>query len=105
MKPRWRWELGRAALLCVVVFSVWASIFDKWGFEAMRRPIGYCSDALLGLGLIKAGTDFGFVPFLSKVNDHLGAPYAASWNDFPLSEDAMIFFWGMVGRVTGTVAA
>ncbi len=91
--------------LGAVVFAGWASVFDKWTPASLGRPIGYCLDGMLTHALVKAGSDFGFVPVLSKVNHHLGAPFAASWNDFPISEDHIFFFWGMVARLVGVVAA
>ncbi len=91
--------------LSLVVFCAWAAVFDKWSPTAFTRPIGYVLDGMFTLSLVKAGADFAFVPFFSKENPQLGAPFVANWNDFPLSDDHVFFFWGQVSRLTGVIAA
>jgi phosphoglycerol transferase len=92
---------ARLVALGGVVFGVWAWVFDKWTPAAFARPIAYVIDGMFTLGLVKAGADLDFVPFLSKANSH----YAADWNDFPLSDDHLFFFWGQVSRFVGPIAA
>jgi hypothetical protein len=96
---------ARISALCGVVFAVWATVFDKWSWAGFQRPIAYVIDGMFTLSLVKAGSEFSFVPLLSKEVPNLGAPFVANWNDFPLSDDHVFFFWGLVARLTGVIAA
>ena len=68
----------RVVTLCVVVFSVWATVFDKWSPASFQRPIGYALDGMFTLALIKAGAEESFVPLLLKDVANLGAPSIAN---------------------------
>lgn len=53
----------------------------------------------------KSVAEGSFVPLLPKFNPHLGAPYVANWNDFPVIDEPLLFVGGTLSRFIGLFAA
>jgi len=109
---RWR-DIIAAVTLCAVVSVEWCNANQMWTAAAWRLPTSYLgpydgapkSDVLLHLAFIRAARDGHFVPLRSKIVPELGAPYQASWNDWPITEELPIFGMGMLARGVGIFAA
>jgi phosphoglycerol transferase len=91
--------------LGIVVIAVLAHVYDKKSIAALSSPIAYAMDVMFNLGVVKAAADGHFVPFTSKTNPFLGAPFSADWNDFPISEDHLFFGIGLLAREVGPLTA
>jgi hypothetical protein len=93
-----------AALLCVIVFVLW-SIKYRMGRAAWKMPMGYGGDGWLILGTARAYMNGEVFPFFSKLVPTLNAPFAADWNDYPVTEDLLYAAMGWLGKVIGLYAA
>ena len=51
---------------------------------------------------MKAAADGHFWPFLWKSIPDLGAPFGAVWDDFPMTEDFLFLFWGVLAKISGS---
>ncbi|UUZ64979.1 hypothetical protein LP417_09800 [Polaromonas sp. P1-6] len=74
-------------------------------FAAWAIPLSYSNDGWLGLGFAKAFMDGDVVPVLHKSVAHLGTPFSANWNDYPLTEEIIFAFTGWLGRFIGLFPA
>ncbi|HOS73732.1 MAG TPA: hypothetical protein PKW12_00510, partial [Verrucomicrobiota bacterium] len=105
MRRRFCWRLSGAGLLhlgaiWILVTVVWGLANDRLSPASWRVPPGYSGDALQMLTWIRAASEFDYLPFLSRVNPRLGAPYAANWDDYPMYEPVTTFLLGLVARYT-----
>lgn len=109
MKISWtrgRRDAGVAAGVAVAIALGWAAQYHiLFGDQRIADPLSYRGDALLTLAAISAARRGDFLPFASKMLPSLGAPFVASWNDWPITEDWLIFLVGTLARVVGTIAA
>jgi phosphoglycerol transferase len=48
----------------------------------------------------RAVSEGDYVPFASRINSRLGAPYRANWNDYPMYESVVTFLIGTLARIT-----
>jgi hypothetical protein len=94
-------DVPRLLLLILLVTALWCRLYHRYSLADWKIPTVYSGDAVLVLGWTKASMDGEFAPFGSKMNRHLGAPFVANWNDFPLSEDLLVWWNGLVARVIG----
>lgn len=107
------WTWTRARRDWFLALGVGGAVAVGWGLshrmllgeQRLADPLSYGGDAMLALGEVAAARRGDFVPFLSKELPSLGAPFVASWNDWPISEDVLYWLLGLVARGTGTVAA
>src|SRR4051812_10274557 len=76
--------LGRIFLMSVIVCLVMGIVRDRLSLANWSVPLQYEGDTFEQLGWIKAASEFNYIPFASKINHRLGAPYAANWNDYPI---------------------
>jgi hypothetical protein len=93
------------AALCVIVVVVWALAQDRLSRASWQAPLGYSGDDLQMLGWLQAASEFDYVPFASRTNSRLGAPYRANWDDYPMYEPVVTFLIGMAARRTGLIIA
>ncbi len=103
-------EILRITILALVTVLVWCYAEHRWTAQAWDTPVEYYADrgAMDVLSLfagIKAATDGHYVPWASKINPSLGAPYAANWNDYPNNEQIQVFFTGLLAGFIGIFAA
>lgn len=97
------------ALVAAVVF-VWCANHNRLSAVHWDVPVEYGfevhgGDSHFILGLIKAASEGDIPPFWSKIVRRLGAPYAANWNDYPMFDELLFFFFGMLARVFGLIKA
>ena len=103
-------EVCALLLLAVICLVVWCTVYGRWSREAWRVPPGfegqgYNGDSLYILSKIKAFEVGDIHPVLSKMVSHLDAPYAANWNDFPGTEEPLLYFVGLLARIIGLFPA
>ncbi len=95
-----------SALLLTALISVgWAGNLRLFQDQRLTDPVSYWSDAHFIGAVVAASARGEYSPFVSKMVPSLGAPFIASWNDFPLSEDWLFFLTGQAARVLGTFGA
>ncbi len=73
--------------------------------QRIGDPIQYASDSYFTAAAVTAGMRGDLMPFVSKMVPSLGAPYVASWNDFPGTDDWLFFVIGRMARVLGVFGA
>ena len=54
---------------------------------------------------LKAASDGDGIPLKVKLNPRIGAPFGASWNDYPNNEQIQVFLTGMLADSIGLFAA
>jgi len=86
--------LGRIFLISLIVCVVTGIVRDRLSPSTWSVPLQYEGDTFEQLGWIKAASQFDYIPFASKINHRLGAPYAANWNDYPIYEEILTFVLG-----------
>ena len=103
-------ELLRYLALALICIMVWCTVYDRLSADAWGVPIEYGlqpdrSDVKGNMAGFKAAEDGNYWPALFHSVPQLGAPYPANWNDYPVSEDFMIWGTGMLAKVVGLFAA
>jgi hypothetical protein len=103
-------DIIRAALLAILVGLVWCATYDRWTVESWQTPLTYLSDPEKGDVLnrfaeVRAARDGYFRPFLWTNIPELGAPYAANWDDNPITEKPLLWATGLLARMMGIFAA
>jgi hypothetical protein len=100
----WRYLL--ALLSCV--FLSWCAANARWDAVSWNLPSAYSapstSDVLTTLSGMKAVSDGHIRPMLWKNIPELGAPGGANWNDYPITEEFLIYFQGLLGKAFGLFA-
>ena len=96
------------ALLLVVVGLAWCAGNDRWSAASWGVPTAYLEpdkgDVVHALAMMKAVGEGEFVPLAWKNVGRLGAPNAANWNDWPLVEELLVVFYGLLGSLFGLFA-
>lgn len=92
-------------ILSLVVILIWCWVYGRISWSAWTIPLAYGGDGWLGLGFAKAFMDGDISPVLYKSVAHLGAPFSANWNDYPLTEEIIFALMGWSGRVIGLFPA
>src|SRR5258706_5962074 len=99
-----KWTALRLTALCLMVTMIWCANYDRspanWSV-----PVDYRGDSLIVMGWFKAASEGDFVPFLSKTDHRLGAPYEANWNDWPVYCEEIIFGAGVLTKWLGLCPA
>ncbi len=101
-------SLGFIASLIVVVCVAWCAGNGIWTATALSRPTTYLdpekADVVHSLAMLKATARGEFPLFGWKGVEHLGAPYTANWNDWPMVEDILVLGFGLMVRLFGLFA-
>lgn len=92
-------------ILSIVIFLIWCWVYGRSSWSAWQIPLAYSGDGWLGLGFAKAFMDGDVSPVLYKAVAHLGAPFSANWNDYPLTEELIFALMGWLGRIIGIFPA
>jgi len=96
---------GPLALLLAIVALAWCAGNDRWSPASWSVPTAYLEpdkgDVVHALAIMKAVGDGEFVPLAWKKVNSLGAPHTANWNDFPMVEELLGVFYGLLGRLFG----
>jgi hypothetical protein len=87
------------AALALLAVAGWMRATGR-SFPDLAYPIAYSGDALGVLAQVKAYAAGDLVPLLPKEIHALGAPYGASWTDYP-AEDFLYFAAALPARVFG----
>ena len=98
------------AALAIVCISIWCTVYGRWSAESWGVPIEYGLDGerfdvRSDLAGFKAAMDGHFWPIIFHNEPDLGAPYSANWNDYPVTEDFLIWGTGVLANVIGLFAA
>lgn len=93
----WLWWI----LLLVLVTLLWCAAYNRWTVETWQTPVDYGGDAWAEMGTAKVFASGEVIPFFPRFPSSLGAPFHANWNDYPLVEQAMFFWWGLLIRCFG----
>ncbi len=99
--------IGGVAVSLMVALS-WCFLFDRLTPSSWQTPVVYTSSAPDMWGYLawsKAYMDGDIGLFSSKKVARLGAPYAANWNDFPITEELIPASIGWLGRLIGLFPA
>ncbi len=97
----WLTALGLVAL----VFIEWGLAYHLFSDRKWSDPLSYWGDAQFSAAVVASAARGEYLPFLSKELPSLGAPFVASWNDFPMTEEVLYFLVGTVARFTGVFLA
>ncbi len=103
--PARRRDIVAALLSALAVTALWANTYNFLGPQRFTDPITYEGDALFTAAPVAAARRGDFLPIVSKELASLGAPFVASWNDYPFNEDWIVFFTGLIARVVGVFGA
>ena len=101
-RPRreWLWWLA----LLILVTLLWCTAYNRWAREAWITPVSYTGDSWGEMAAAKAlATDHAF-PILPKYPSSLGAPFTASWNDYPITEEGIFAWYALLVRFFGVFA-
>jgi hypothetical protein len=94
-----------AVLLALAVAGIWCLSTGRTSREAWRVPVEYTADAWFTLSLLRAAGD-GHVPPFGRIEvPELGAPFAASWNDFIRQHKPQYWLAGQLVRWVGLFPA
>ena len=97
--------VGKAVILCVIIFAAWCTAFGKWTTESWSIPAVYdepiYSDFIGSAAVFKSIYEEGMTPFCWKTVHDLGAPGVGGWNRFPTPEEVQFAFFAFVCRLTG----
>jgi len=92
-------------ILLGLVILLWCAAYNRWTPEAWHTPIDYTGDTTAEFAFVKAMATGEIMPILPKNPASLGAPFAANWNDYPTSDEAMFAWWALLVPVFGLFAA
>lgn len=96
---------GPLAILLAIVALAWCAGNDRWTPAAWGVPTAYTEpdkgDVVHALAMMKAVGQGEFLPLAWKEVSTLGAPNTANWNDWPLVEELLVVFYGLLGSLFG----
>jgi hypothetical protein len=103
-------ETLRILALIAVCAVVWCFAQDRWTHAAWQVPVEYkddtgAMDVMAVFAGFKAAGDGDLIPFKSKTNPDLGAPFIANWNDYPDNEQLQYFLCGLLVDTIGLFPA
>jgi phosphoglycerol transferase len=107
---RIRWTRSRrdwvlAGLLGLAIAVAWMGVCGLLGAQRFSDPISYWGDAWFTAAAVAAASRGDFFPFTSKLLPSLGAPFVANWNDFPGTDDMVLWLTGLIARLSDTIVA
>jgi hypothetical protein len=93
------------AVIWIIVIMVWCLAHDRCSPGSWKVPLGYDGDNLQMLTWFRAASEGDYIPFASRTNSRLGAPYHANWDDYPMYEPVVTFLIGMTARFSDLATA
>lgn len=104
------WSFGRPFLIGLLAFILACGLLGRWSGSDFAMPIEYgidgpASDAKSVFALTKAISEGDFPFLLSKKMSKFGAPYTASWDDYPTIEEPQFAATGLLARWIGVFPA
>ena len=85
-------------LIIIFVSFVWIFIYGLHGHNSWNIPLGYGGDLFWVFAMAKAYMT-GEIKFLFlKDLSNLNAPFSANWSDFPITEEIIFFFMGILAK-------
>ncbi len=94
---------GGVVLLAIAL--IWCLNYNRIKLANWQVPVSATSDSLTVLAVQKSSAEGNFPPLRQKFQPHFGAPYIASWNDFPITEEPLILLAGWLTKAMGLFAA
>jgi hypothetical protein len=94
-------RFARPALLAALVALGWCVATGRLSARAWHTPLSYAGDALLILARIHSAAEGRYWPLLPKRIPALGAPFGATWDGHPTSEDWLYTLSGLAARPLG----
>lgn len=95
----------RITVLLLTVAVAWCVTMRKCNRADWQYLPVYLGDAWNYAAWAKAAEEGQFLPFAPKFNRYLNAPFGASWNDFPSTEDMLWAATGLGARLIGLFPA
>ena len=90
-----------AGVLVLVLAVIWCASYHRWTSASWSVPLLYETDALAAMAGSKLFARGEILPVLPKSPSSLGAPFHANWNDFPIAEEAVLAWTGMLMALFG----
>jgi phosphoglycerol transferase len=97
LRSEWGWWMS----LFLVVFVVWCAAYNRWTLEAWITPVSYTGDSWGEMAAAKTFASGEVLPILPKYPSSLGAPFVASWNDYPIIEEGVFSWYALFVRLFG----
>jgi hypothetical protein len=97
-------EAGISLALVTVIVIIWCVVYGRTSLAAWNTPVAYGDDATFALAFAQAHLNGEIVPVLQKFVGSLNAPFAANWNDYPVTEELIFAAMGWLGRGIGLFA-
>ena len=104
-------DILRAALLAIFVAIIWCTLMDRWSVSAWTTPLEYTDnpqrndDVFFYFAEVKSAMTGIYAPLHEKVFPQLGAPYQATWGDYPTTEQFIICVTSLLARAIGIFPA
>ena len=95
----------QSLVLSLTVSFVWCWVYGRQSWASWQTPIIYSGDGWFGFATAKAFMDGDISIAIYKWVVHLGAPFSANWNDYPISEELIFATIGWLGKVAGLFLA
>ena len=84
----------------VTIAFVWSYTFGFFHTSEWDIPTGYGGDLYWVLSMAKSYLNNEVVLLFLKEIKLLNAPFVANWSDFPITEEFIFFFMGLLGKLT-----
>ena len=82
----------------ITIALIWSYIFGFFHTSEWDIPTGYGGDLYWVLSMAKSYMNNEVFPLFLKEIRLLNAPFIANWSDFPITEEFIFFFMGLVGK-------
>lgn len=99
-RAEWPWWI----LLLLIVALLWCTAYNRWTLQTWRTPVSYIGDSWGEMAAAKTFATAEMLPILPKYPPSLGAPFIASWNDQPITEEGIFFWYALLVRLFGVFA-
>jgi len=104
-------EAAVSLALVAAIVIIWCIIYGCTSLAAWNTPVNYGGDVTYGgdtawvLANAQAFLNGEIAPVFQKFVKSLGAPFAANWNDYPITEELIFAAMGWLGRGIGLFAS
>ena len=89
-----------SAIVVCTIALIWCYIFGFFHTSEWSIPTGYGGDLYWVLSMAKSYMNNEVFPLFFKEIKLLNAPFVANWSDFPITEEFIFFFMGLLGKFT-----